>query len=542
MRFVVSRTGLHARRQVDVSAGAHGKLLPRRDIRRARIHILPGDQRKVSTRRDHRTDFSAGAQVVAVLLVPRQRLAVAFFKRGEVDVTARLQTRVVLDRDLRRRQVEIASCLHAEVARVHARYAGDVRTPCGAVVLRSRGRGQRDVASRRQGDVVALDQRHQIGQVIARRKVYDGTLDQAAGLVDDVGGGHDGGVARADGAAVDDVAVGRKLDVAAGHEGAVALQIAFTHQQVDLRHQHGLGAAVGQRDGLLDQPDQVGGELALLRFGQRGAQLDAVVQRELRAVGEQCLVLAVVVAETFQEALAGGSQDLVGDKFLFVEAVAQATGLAGRCEEFCAGWDQGVQAAESVAEAGVDGSGGAAVADGCAGLLQQVEQVVAGDRGAVADKARVGGNDVGRVGRAVDGEELAVRDGCRVGDRAHDVAAGQADAGDQDGAGRSGAAGAGCAAAERNRHVAAGGADGQFDGFCGQGLRVGAGGVLAVAVACLGDGKGADAGNDPLTAGADIVDGGAGDGQGAARGDLALVVGDGAGKRHGAARQDLGGV
>ena len=79
----------------------------------------------------------------------------------------------------------------------------------------------------------------------------------------------------------------RKLDVAAGHEGAVALQVAFAHQEVDLRDQHGLGGAVGQRDGLLDQPDEVGGELALLRFGQRRAQLDAVGQRELGAVDDK---------------------------------------------------------------------------------------------------------------------------------------------------------------------------------------------------------------------------------------------------------------
>lgn len=52
----------------------------------------------------------------------------------------------------------------------------------------------------------------------------------------------------------------------------------------------------------------------MLRFGERGAEFDAVVQCELRAVGEQLLVLVVVVAEAFQEALAGGRQDLVGDE------------------------------------------------------------------------------------------------------------------------------------------------------------------------------------------------------------------------------------
>ena len=45
---------------------------------------------------------------------------------------------------------------------------------------------QVDVAARRKRNVVALDQRHRVGQVLKRGKIDD------AGLVDDVGGGHDG--------------------------------------------------------------------------------------------------------------------------------------------------------------------------------------------------------------------------------------------------------------------------------------------------------------------------------------------------------------
>ncbi|MNX73382.1 hypothetical protein D3C86_1047770 [compost metagenome] len=290
---------------------------------------------------------------------------------------------------------------------------------------------------------------------------------------------------------------------------------------------------------MFDQPDEVGGELALLRLCQCRAELDAVVHRELGAVGEQLLVLAVVVAEAFQEALAGGGQDLVGDQFLFIETVAQATGLAGRGEEFCAGGDQGVQAAGTAAQAGVDGSGGAAVADGRARLLQQVEQVVAGYGGAVADEARVGGDHVRRVGPAVDGEELAVRDGGRVGYAAHDAAAGQADAGDQDRAGRGGAAGPRRAAAERDRNVAAGGADGQFDGFRGQGLLVVAGVFLAVSAAWLRHCGRAHPRDSALAAGPDVIDGRTAYRQRSAGGNLALVVGDGADQRHRAARHDL---
>lgn len=47
---------------------------------------------------------------------------------------------------------------------------------------------------------------------LARCEVDDGALNQAAGLVDDSGSGHDGGVTCADGAAVVNVIVGCKLD------------------------------------------------------------------------------------------------------------------------------------------------------------------------------------------------------------------------------------------------------------------------------------------------------------------------------------------
>ncbi|MGE8640641.1 MAG: hypothetical protein ACN6PR_18445, partial [Achromobacter sp.] len=77
-----------------------------------------------------------------------------------------------------------------------------------------------------------------------------------------------------------------------------------------LGHEHAFGGAVGQRDGLLHQPDQVGRQVALLLLGQCNAKLDAVVAGELRAGGEQSLVLAVVVAVVVEEALAGGGQNI----------------------------------------------------------------------------------------------------------------------------------------------------------------------------------------------------------------------------------------
>ncbi|MNX95146.1 hypothetical protein D3C86_1274070 [compost metagenome] len=342
VKFVVRRTGLHPGRQIDVAAGAHGQLFVGSDISRARIHVLPRDQRQVAACGNRRTDLFAGAQVVAVFLVDDDRLAVAFRQGFQIDVAAGLQPGVALGVDLRGRQVDVATGSHVQVTGIHASHARDVRTPGAAEVLGRRRRGQGNVAPRLQRDGIALDQRGEVGQVGARGQIHGGALDQAAGLVDDVGRAHDGGMARADRAAVVDIAVGDELDVAPGHQGAVALQVVLADQQVDLGHQHRLGTTVGQGDRLRHQPDQIGLELALLRVGQRHAHLHVVGSGELRARGQQCLVLAVVVAKAFQEALAGGGQDLVGYELLLVEAVTQTLGLARWRQEPGARGHQGV--------------------------------------------------------------------------------------------------------------------------------------------------------------------------------------------------------
>ncbi|MNL48210.1 hypothetical protein D3C87_1710500 [compost metagenome] len=96
------------------------------DVGGASVDVLARDQRDIAVGRDGRTDLCAGAQVVAILLVADERFAMAFLKRAQRDVPACLQAHVVLGSDLRRRQGQVAAGLHAEVAGVHARYAGDV--------------------------------------------------------------------------------------------------------------------------------------------------------------------------------------------------------------------------------------------------------------------------------------------------------------------------------------------------------------------------------------------------------------------------------
>ncbi|CAM4523774.1 hypothetical protein ACAE110713_29720 [Achromobacter aegrifaciens] len=172
-----------------------------------------------------------------------------------------------------------------------------------------------------------------------------------------------------------------------------------------------------------------------------------------------------------------------------------------------------------------------AVADGGAGqrarLAQQVQQVVTGDGRTLADEARIGGDDVGRIRPAVDGVELAVRNAGGIGHGAHHRAARQADAGDQHWSRRGAAiAGAGLGAVELDGDVAAGRADWQFDGLAREGGVVSLGVFLAVARTRLGNRHGPRPRDGTLAARTDVVDGGTGHRERAACGDLALVIGD----------------
>uniref|UniRef100_UPI0039EFBB6E hypothetical protein n=1 Tax=Bordetella sputigena TaxID=1416810 RepID=UPI0039EFBB6E len=66
-----------------------------------------------------------------------------------------------------------------------------------------------------------------------------------------------------------------------------------------------------------------------LLVAQRRADLQAILLGEGGAGGQQGLVLGFVVGVVADEALARGGDDLVGDQFLFVEAVTQALERVG---------------------------------------------------------------------------------------------------------------------------------------------------------------------------------------------------------------------
>ncbi|MNX32069.1 hypothetical protein D3C86_622700 [compost metagenome] len=174
-----------------------------------------------------------------------------------------------------------------------------------------------------------------------------------------------------------------------------------------------------------------------------------------------------------------------------------------------------------------------------AGLAQQLEQIVAGHGRPLTDEARVGRDEVRRVGPLVHRKKLAVWNAGRVGDGTYDRATGQVQAGDQYRARCADASGAGRRPTKCNVGVSARGPDGQFDALSCQLGGVRHGGFIAVLGTRLRKRGYALAHDRALAARADVVDGRARYMQRAARGNLALVVGDGASQRHRAAGQDL---
>ncbi|MCO5546535.1 hypothetical protein DF23_002731 [Xylella fastidiosa] len=255
----------------------------------------------------------------------------------------------------------------------------------------------------------------------------DGVGGKAAALlvhgvgvdVDEVAGVNGAGVG--EGVGVDGGAGGSQ-------EGAVWGEVAGAGAQVEAGDEGAGGGAVGQVDVLLDEPDDVAGELGHLvgTEGNAGAQL--VLFGDGEAGVQEGAVLVVVVGVAVQAAAAGELGDLFADEALFVVAVAEAFVegvVVAQGVELAVG--AGVGAAEGKAGVGGDEGGGVGV-NGEEAVVGQGEGAGGGDGdggggGGVADGGVGGGDalfrDVGEflaVAEAVVGKGDAVEAGGVVGD------------------------------------------------------------------------------------------------------------------------------
>lgn len=116
----------------------------------------------------------------------------------------------------------------------------------------------------------------------------------------------------------------------AAKERATGCQVAAANGGIDVGRQGLRSAAVGQGDGLLLQPDDVGGEAGDLARTERNAGAKAKCFGKAQAAVHQALVLLVVALVIAQKALARQLGNLLADELLFVKAVAEPLLRDGR--------------------------------------------------------------------------------------------------------------------------------------------------------------------------------------------------------------------
>ena len=168
-----------------------------------------------------------------------------------------------------------------------------------------------------------LEQAAQVVEVRLGRQRNVVAGDAPAQIIDGVGGQGDH-VAPGDGAAVREFAADVEINVAAGQQGAVAVDVAGLDPHVDLGHQGTGMGAVGQGDVLLDQPDDVAGQLGDLGFSKGHPGNELVCLGERHPLVDESAVLGFVAGVAVQEAAPGELGHLVAYQLLLVVAVAQA--------------------------------------------------------------------------------------------------------------------------------------------------------------------------------------------------------------------------
>ncbi|KPC24120.1 RTX toxin [Pseudomonas syringae pv. cilantro] len=219
--------------------------------------------------------------------------------------------------------------------------------------------------------VCCADQAAEVVEVFPGRQRDLVGLDAAAEVFDVLRGNrHHAAPGQA--AAVDQIARDVQVQALPGNQRARAVEVAFLHTHVDLRHQHVAGFAAGEGDFFLHQPDDVAGQLGHLL----GRQFDTRHQLPLIGEGDGVIdqrpVLRFVVGVAIKETSAGELRDLFANQFLFIEAIAKT--LLGQ------GW--------------VD--------------LQAFQHVIRRQPGAIAGETRISFDQVVAGGLRVGGEQAVV--------------------------------------------------------------------------------------------------------------------------------------
>ena len=233
---------------------------------------------------------------------------------------ADLLPEVLVDRP----QADVAACGQGDVLAADAGNLIDVGAAGHRIGGADAGAVDVDAASGSQPDAVAaVDGAAQVVDVLRRRHRHVTAADTPAQVLHIVARQRNALPPRNRAATVDDILRRLEGHIIARDQRALSGHLYIGGMDVHLRHQHFLRAAIGQRDGLLDQPDNVRLQFRNLRIGQRHAQRVALRLRHLYARVHQGLVLRFIAAVSGQIPLAGDLLDLALDQLLFIEPIPQ---------------------------------------------------------------------------------------------------------------------------------------------------------------------------------------------------------------------------
>ncbi len=294
---------------------------------------LAGAVRTIGTVHQIRTGQPADPVAAALVIGPADLLPEIFLHDTKTHIPARRQHGVTRGGNDGRIGLQVAASKQHHVLATHAGHLIDIASRGDGIGSRDAGTAKHDIPARTQHQlVVGIDDATGILDITLRQEANRAALNTPAEIADVVRAQRHPR-SRGDGAAaIEDVLHGLEGDFIAGDQGLATTHPQARRLQIDLRHQHFLLTAIGQRRPPLYQPDDVRFKLGDLCFGECDAQRIALDLRLLQPGLHQRQVLRLVVAEAVQIALAGGFLDLPLDQLLLVEAITETLVTRRRTE------------------------------------------------------------------------------------------------------------------------------------------------------------------------------------------------------------------
>ncbi|EKG36301.1 RTX toxin [Pseudomonas syringae pv. avellanae str. ISPaVe013] len=378
---LVCKLGVLRSNEVHVAPGVgNDRTLLAGDTRASGVDVLRCAQANVALPLNGRADFGLTGILAPVAAVPVNRLLMGFADSRQVDVIASLQrcgaASACVDH-LSAGQVKVFARVDvhgaASAANEQPGHSRQVGTSALSATAITTAGDDIDVLTGIDSQAVcSADQPTKIVEVFPSGQRDLVSLD-ATTEVFDVLRGNRHHTAPGQATAVDQVACDVQVQALSGNQRARAVEVAFLHAHVDLRHQHVACFAIGEGDFLLHQPDDIAGQLRHLLGGQLDARHQLPLIGEGHSVVDQRPVLGFVIRIAIKEASTGELRDLFANQLLLVETVTEALLGQGRVD------------------------------------LQALKHVIRRQPGTVTGKARIGFDQVAAAGLRVGGKQTVIR-------------------------------------------------------------------------------------------------------------------------------------